>query len=193
MTQQLLTDLSYASYLQVLGPGELCRAIQAIEAAIKITPTVVLTNALPYDVDGMLLSVSARGARSKPSGQSPVSMRQAKQLDNTLSLAGQEQDEQQLAQHRQFGAVLRTMVQDDGRIRTMQNGSVTNPNALSAPSAGGLGGFSLGSVRRSIMKPREVYDATEAVEVSDAERRDIVRCFQQLAHTLRRSWTVSGC
>lgn len=42
--------------LVVPGPGEFMKATHALEASIKIHPTVILTNALPYHMDGYVLA-----------------------------------------------------------------------------------------------------------------------------------------
>lgn len=51
-------DWNFNSFqLVVPGPGEFMKATHALEASIKIHPTVMLTNALPYHMDGYILAV----------------------------------------------------------------------------------------------------------------------------------------
>lgn len=172
--------------------------MHALEATIKITPTVVLTNALPYYMEGMLLSTSNRSARAKRASKTSGGLQRGSghlSGDDADAAVDQEREERQ-ARHQQLGSALHNLVQQAGPSERVTGGGAPSPGAHGPHSSAALGGtgtgFNLGSVRRSIMR-RGASDVLELPQdVSDAERKDIVRRFQQLAATLKRHWTVSA-
>ncbi|GIL45737.1 hypothetical protein Vafri_2896 [Volvox africanus] len=54
------TEYSYTTFhsMEVPGPGFFAKASRPLEASIKICPTVVLTNSLPYYMEGYLISLN---------------------------------------------------------------------------------------------------------------------------------------
>ncbi len=52
-------EYSYTTFhtLEVPGPGEFAKAMQPLEASIKVTSTCSLTNALPYFMEGYLITL----------------------------------------------------------------------------------------------------------------------------------------
>ena len=48
----------------MLAPGELMRAVKPLEATLAIHPTLVLTNALPYQMDIIVWQVALRFAKT---------------------------------------------------------------------------------------------------------------------------------
>ncbi|GLI64033.1 hypothetical protein VaNZ11_007171 [Volvox africanus] len=54
------TEYSYATFhsMEVPGPGFFAKASRPLEASIKICPTVVLTNSLPYYMEGYIISLN---------------------------------------------------------------------------------------------------------------------------------------
>lgn len=63
-------NLGSSHNVEVTAPGEFSNAIRPLEASIKITPTVVLTNTLPYPME-----VSEAGPVSLEAGASHTSTR----------------------------------------------------------------------------------------------------------------------
>ena len=48
---QVNSEFQTFKHIECLAPGELMRAHRPLEATVAIYPTLVLTNALPYDMD----------------------------------------------------------------------------------------------------------------------------------------------
>lgn len=60
------TDYTYATMhqVEVPGPGEFARATRPLEASIKILPTTVVTNSLPYYMEVRMLQNGCLGRGS---------------------------------------------------------------------------------------------------------------------------------
>mgnify|MGYP001806943344 CR=1 FL=1 len=89
------TEYSYTTFytMEVPGPGEFARATRPLEASIKITPTAVVTNSLPYYMEGYLLTVAPPGrdpdiATSAPVGVAPVVSMAPGTSDGAVSVGG---------------------------------------------------------------------------------------------------------
>lgn len=57
---QVNSEFQTFKHILCLAPGELMRAHSALEATVAIYPTLVLTNALPYDMDIVVWQVTAQ-------------------------------------------------------------------------------------------------------------------------------------
>ena len=57
---QINSEFQTFKHIECLAPGELMRAHRALEATVAIHPTLVLTNALPYDMDVVVWQVNPR-------------------------------------------------------------------------------------------------------------------------------------
>ncbi|EFJ52490.1 hypothetical protein VOLCADRAFT_102987 [Volvox carteri f. nagariensis] len=55
------TEYSYTTFhsMEVPGPGLFAKASRPLEASVKICPTIVLTNSLPYYMEGYIISLNA--------------------------------------------------------------------------------------------------------------------------------------
>lgn len=64
------TDFSYTTFqaIEVPGPGLFAKASKPLEACIKITPTVAVTNSLPYRMDGYLITLSSTNKEAEAAG-----------------------------------------------------------------------------------------------------------------------------
>lgn len=57
---QVNSEFQTFKHIECLAPGELMRAHRALEATVAIYPTLVLTNALPYDMDIVVWQVTTQ-------------------------------------------------------------------------------------------------------------------------------------
>ena len=55
---QVNSEFQAFKHIEVLGPGELQRASEPLEATLAIHPTLILTNALPYYMEVIVWQVS---------------------------------------------------------------------------------------------------------------------------------------
>ena len=55
---QVNSEFQTFKHIECLAPGELMRAHRPLEATVAIFPTLVLTNALPYDMDIVVWQVT---------------------------------------------------------------------------------------------------------------------------------------
>lgn len=60
MPLQINSEFQTFKHIECLAPGELMRAHRPLEATVAIHPTLVLTNALPYDMDIVVWQVQPR-------------------------------------------------------------------------------------------------------------------------------------
>ena len=55
---QVNSEFQAFKHIEVLGPGELQRASEPLEATLAIHPTLILTNALPYYMEVIVWQVT---------------------------------------------------------------------------------------------------------------------------------------
>lgn len=56
---QVNSEFQAFKHIESLGRGELMRATRPLEVTVAVYPTLVLTNALPYDMDIVVWQVRA--------------------------------------------------------------------------------------------------------------------------------------
>ncbi len=57
---QVNSEFQAFKHIESLGRGELMRATRPLEVTVAVYPTLVLTNALPYDMDIVVWQVRIR-------------------------------------------------------------------------------------------------------------------------------------
>ena len=77
---QINSEFQTFKHIECLAPGELMRAHRPLEATVAIHPTLVLTNALPYDMDIVVWQV-------QPVPSSPASVQPASKSCCRLTLS----------------------------------------------------------------------------------------------------------
>ncbi|KXZ47067.1 hypothetical protein GPECTOR_38g304 [Gonium pectorale] len=125
------TEYSYTTFnsMEVPGPGEFAKASRPLEASIKITPTTIITNSLPYRMEGYLITLSGSDkvheANPATSGSAPAVRENTAHGDGgspdltgrasgegaPWKLSRQRHGEEALAQRKGFSGVERVMAE----------------------------------------------------------------------------------
>ncbi len=157
--------------MEVPGPGEFAKASRPLEATIKLCPTVVLTNSLPYHMEGYVVTAAVPGTRDDD--RAPALSTQASAAVPSSARPT----------HMPYMAAAAAPVAAAG-VPGAEALTLGQPTPAGTPPAAARPGSSMSSAPRGLGRLRR-SEATSLNDVSEEERSNTVAQLQLLVSQLR--------